>query len=549
MQDAEEIMFPFDIDLFTKKSKQMENAIVGVASRMDNLGKTISSSVSKGVINATAKIKIFTMALQSISKNLPEVGKTFSMASEIISKEFFFPIRQTLMPYLQKIMDWVRDNRAMFAKWGNAVASVLRVAINIAKQFFDTIKSIASILVDSLQKTLGTTFKSLDEFLNVLSVKLSFAMLFIKDAIIKLFETIKPTFEYILSKGGEILGFFGELVSDWMSINSYGDSLATVFEKAYQVWDKIVRVIGDALSSFFKGLKQPLADLMTPLDEIFDAFSRLLDIFGDDNSGVKGAFEWLGNFVGNALMLALDQFAWSLQSVVTLILTLVKGIQLLGDLITGDWDSLSKRADDIGDIWEVWWEKTKQTGSREAGYLASAVTGGEYSTKRTPENQRTAGNSIWEAFGDESFSQEYKYVGRLGEGWSWGGVPNNELWQKDNYVVFKNAEGKWGRADLNEERNKGGKDFFNSHLNENATRIDDGFISKDGKVIHLNPNDNIYAFKGLPLGGGGINVPMNMIFNVTVSEGNAQLVGQQLGQSIHNSLVAKLKEQQMLGGY
>ena len=103
--------------------------------------------------------------------------------------------------------------------------------------------------------------------------------------------------------------------------------------------------------------------------------------------------------------------------------------------------------------------------------------------------------------------------------------------------------------------------------------IDDGIVTKDGKVIQLNPEDNVYAFKNAngikqildnnevnnttnetpkletPALRQSLSAPMNMIFNVTVTEGNAQAVGQQLGYSIHKSFVDRLKEQQMVRGW
>lgn len=162
-------------------------------------------------------------------------------------------------------------------------------------------------------------------------------------------------------------------------------------------------------------------------------------------------FKWLGNFTGNALVIAFEELAWAIDTVVVGIQTLAQSGKLLTDLFSGNWSKLGEDWKATKDIFKGYGERTSATGQRQVN-----------------------------AF----------------------------------------------------------KDMFS---------IDDGIVTKDGKVIQLNPEDNIHAFKGTPM--GGITAPMNMVFNVTVTEGNAQAVGQQLGYSIHKSFVDRLKEQQMVRGW
>ena len=267
-----------------------------------------------------------------------------------------------------------------------------------------------------------------------------------------MFNKISPTFEYVVEKGSEILNFFTSLASSWLSLNGNGDSLVTVLDKVYQIFDKIVHTIGDSLAGFLEGLIPPLKNLMTPLDNIVDSFLRLLNVFGEDNSsGLRSVFKWLGNFAGNTLMIAFEELAWAIDTIVTGIQTLAQSGKLLTDVFSGNWSKLGEDWESMKGIFGDYGKRTSATGQRQI-----------------------------DAF----------------------------------------------------------KGMFS---------IDDGVVTKDGKVIQLNPQDNIYAFKGTPM--GGITAPMNMVFNVTVTEGNAQAVGQQLGYSIHKSFVDRLKEQQMVRGW
>ena len=448
----DEAKFPFDVKGFQKAVDQMSKSISSMETKLNKFGGTMQKSVSKGIMSATAKIGLLVKGFKSVMKNMPEIGQAFKIAGDIMSKEFFFPIRQQIMPYLQKMLDWVRDHRALFAKWGQAVADVLKTVIDVGKTLWNTLKDVVEILTNSLQKGLGTSFKSLDEFISVLQVKIAFVTLLIGDVVKAMFEKIAPTFEYIIGKGSEVLSFFTDLFSAWTTGNDTGKNFMNIMNTLYDIFDKIVHIIGDSVASFLQGMLQPLKDLSAPLDTINNAFQRLLSLFGDgENTGLKKVFSWLGNFVGNQLLAIFEALAVAIDTVVTGIQTLAQSGSLIKDIFTGNWDALSKDWDAVKDLWKDYGGRTKSSGGR-----------------------------IWSA--------EKASIG-----------------------------------------------------------IDDGIVTKDGKVIQLNPEDNVYAFKGTPM--GGITAPMNMVFNVTVTEGNAQAVGQQLGYSIHKSFVDRLKEQQMAGGW
>lgn len=532
-----ELEFPFDINSFMGKVAQMEKSVSNISSRMDRFGKTMTSSVSKGIMFATAKIKLLVGAFKGVTKNIPEIGQSFKIASDIISKEFFFPIRQEITPYLQKMLDWVRDHRSLFAKWGSTVASVIKIVIGVGKQLWEVFTNVAHVLTDTLQRGLGTSFKSIDEFINVLSVKVAVITLLLGDLLSAMLQRITPTFEYIISKGTEILGFFGDLLSSWLDLNENGDSLFTVLDKIYNIFDKIVRVIGDSLSGFLEGLLDPLKKLMTPLDEICDSFQRLLSIFGDDNDGIKGMFKWLGSFTGNVLLVVFEELAWAVGTIVDGIMTLVKAGQLVGDIFKGDWEALTIHSKEIGDIWGAWLDRTQATGTRQFNALVEGVTGGSVDTSITTNPK--AGQPINMRFGSEWIPRKYEYNGKIGEYDSWVGDRGIVLPTKDgkNYYRYQND-------------NIDDMKILEEIRNGNYTNMHDGFISKDGKIVKLDPNDNIYAFKEFgSKSPTNISIPMNMTFNITVSEGNAEKIGRDLGMSIRQSIADKIAIQQMVRGY
>lgn len=481
----DEARFPFDVKGFQKAVGQMSKSVSTMENKLNRFGSTMQKSVSKGIMSATTKIGVLVKGFKSIMKNVPEIGQAFKIASDIVNKEFFFPIRQQIMPYLQKMLDWVRDHRTLFAKWGQSVADVLKIVIDVGKTLYSTLKDVVGILTNSLQRGLGTSFKSLDEFISVLQVKIAFVTLLIGDAIKEMFNRMSPTFEFIVERGAEILKFFMSLASSWLSLNGNGSSLVTVLDKVYDVFDKIVHIVGNALAGFFEGLVKPLKNLMSPLDHITESFLRLLSVFGeDDNSGLRMVFKWLGNLVGGVLLVAFEEMAFAIDTVVVGVQTLAQSGKLLKDIFTGDWTNLGKDWGATKDIFKGYTERTSNVGSRQIDAFKGMLE-----------------------VNDGIITKKGQVI---------------KLNSEDNIYAFKNADNIRHLLDTTDEQFLGG-----------AT----------------NDNFNTIKESELEIPRRSISAPMNMVFNVTVTEGNAQAVGQQLGYSIHKSFVDRLKEQQMVGGW
>ena len=509
----DEAKFPFDVKGFQKAVNQMSNSISSMETKLNKFGSTMQKSVSKGIMFAAAKIGLLVKGFKSIMKNMPEIGQSFKIAGDIMSKEFFFPIRQQIMPYLQRMLDWVRDHRTLFTKWGQAVADVLKIVIDVGKTLWNTLKDVVEILTNSLQKGLGTSFKSLDEFMSVLQVKIAFVTLLIGDAIKAMAEKTAPIFEYIIEKGSEILRFFVDLSSSWLNLNGNGDSLITVLDKVYQVSDKIVHVVGNSLAGFFEGLIPPLKNLMTPLDDIADSFLRLLNIFGEDeNSGLRAVFKWLGNLTGNVLVVAFEELAWAIDTIVVGIQTLAQSGKLLADVFSGNWSKLGEDWKATKDIFKGYGERTSVTGQRQT-----------------------------DAFKD-MFSIDDGIITKKGQ--------IIKLNPDDNIYAFKNANSIKQILDNNTPKNNFGSHgverIFNDTKNFNTSNF---YNNETNNEQIFNNTTNETPKLEIPALRQSLSAPMNMVFNVTVTEGDAQAVGQQLGYSIHKSFVDLLKEQQMAGGW
>lgn len=332
-----EIEFPFDIKGFTKKVNQMSDALSSIGKKVETFGKSVEKHIIGGLTKGLALVGGLVKGFQSITKNMPELTQAFKLASEIVTKEFFFPIRQMVMPYLQKMLDWVRDHRAMFAKWGTLVAQVLRTVIDVAKILWDTMKGIIDTVTGALQKGLNTSFKSLDEFMNVLALKLTVVAMLVGDAMKNLLSAVSPVLEYVIEKGLELADSlapkigqtverlmdtlkklvtqFGEIGKAWLETNEDGNSLITILNTLYDIFDKVLTMGEDAVTSFVEGISPHLINLVTPVQKLVNAFDDLTDaIMGEDDKNVKRAFTWLGDTAGKWLTKAVNGLTAVIQS-------------------------------------------------------------------------------------------------------------------------------------------------------------------------------------------------------------------------------------------
>ena len=125
-KEKEDVDFTFDTTHFRNGIKSIAKGISDVTRNTMRMAK----SVSKGVINAAAKIGLLKLAFRGIQaaiREMPEISKAFGIAKNIILKNFLYPVRKAIFPVLQKFLDWVRDNRAMFVKWGQILVTIFHV--------------------------------------------------------------------------------------------------------------------------------------------------------------------------------------------------------------------------------------------------------------------------------------------------------------------------------------------------------------------------------------------------------------------------------------
>src|SRR5512137_606949 len=321
-------VFNFDVNPFLRGVQKIGEGMDRIQNNAKKFGDTVTNSIGKGINGLIVKIGLLFAAFKSVGavlKEMPEVGQAFGIAKDVFLKNLLWPLRQQVMPMLQKMLDWVRDNRARFVQWGVTVANVFRSVVSVARTLWDVMKSLVDTVGGAFQRAFKTNFKSFDEFVNVLSFKVSAVIVYLGMLAKDLVKDFTPAFDWIMRVGGEVVGFFLDLIKVWTRSNEQGASLFTVMDKLKETFRLIGNFVENAVKGFRDGIVPAISNAMTPIDSFFGTLNRLLGLIGlDDSKGIRGAFSALGYILGTALVGSLATVATIFDSLVTAIGTLAQ---------------------------------------------------------------------------------------------------------------------------------------------------------------------------------------------------------------------------------
>lgn len=380
MANKDDVGFTFDPKPFLNALKQigggMDKTKKAVQKSTADIGKSFMWAMTKAQLMATGIIAIGKSIKNVVNEQIPEIGQAFGIAKEIIFKNLFWPLRQQIVPMLQKMLDWVRDNRTMFVKMGEVIVSIFRTGWTIAKTFvgalspvFDALKKLVGFnkgdwmdgvnlvmaKVATVAIYLGMALKPVIDFLSGIVSKIA------DSGIIKTFVDLAMAVGKVAWEGltGFLAGISGSgaIESILSNIKGLGEAFTSLFSAwsdkkngatMYTVFEKIGSAVGE-IGKFFVtlgtafggGLAANLSTIMTPLQTIFDAVSRL---FGGLNKGpstfLGDVFKQLGLGLGALVTTGLNAVAVALDAIVSSVLTLAGLGTVIQDIFKGDWGAI-----------------------------------------------------------------------------------------------------------------------------------------------------------------------------------------------------------------
>lgn len=268
-------------------------------------------AIAKGNLIANAITSLVRKAWGEFKAGLPELDRTFSIAKEIILRNLFWPIRQVIAPYLQKVLNWVRDNRGLFVRIGSTLVNVFQIVKTSIQTMYAVVKSLWDTFARKVEGFIAPIKKSWDEIINMIMFKTTAVILFIG--------------QIIESAAGFIGNVIGQVV---VMVKSFFDGLVQVITENMGVIDEAI-------------------------DDIIQAFNEIIKIFNLSNEEMKTMAQiaqTIGKVFGGALVIGIKAFATSVMIAVDAVKALVLAMKALGQASIGDfkgaWETLKK----IGDI-------------------------------------------------------------------------------------------------------------------------------------------------------------------------------------------------------
>jgi phage-related protein len=339
-----DVAFTFDpsqviggVDKINAKMGQMAGNFQKAAGQT---AKAVQRGMMKAALLIGGLVAAFKGTVSVIKQYAPEIGEAFNIAKDVFFKNFLWPIRKELMPLLQRMLDWVRKNRARFVQWGQAVANAFKVIVTIAKQVIDWGKQMIRTMAQIFRVLFGDQVRTIEDAWNLLIAKISTVAIFISHLmgsvlslvgefinrfgpqLVNIFkgalETVLAFFDgFIRGAAGikeplmEIFQSVVDFVEDLFSPNRFGDRLqdvfATIGETIGFLFERVARIVNAFIGPFLDKMRDVATPLRVMADAIQGLFERLLD--EEAMGGLEKFFGFLGKITGTAVLVGLQMLA------------------------------------------------------------------------------------------------------------------------------------------------------------------------------------------------------------------------------------------------
>lgn len=327
-----DLSFGFDTKFFEAGMNRIQKSFSG----LQGLAGKVATGVTSGFQKMAAKTLVLVGGLKGVTKlfdQIPEIGKTFGIAKDIIFRNFLFPLRKAIFPMLQKFLDWTRDNRKTFVVWGAALADVFSMVSDGIGDVLKIGKELGRFFVGFINRTFGLQLNNFTELINLTVFKMAVAIEFLKAAFPDIMGKVKPFIDLFADGVGNAIVGVTSLVSGFLqgvsgiekplqsileTINSIGAAFTTIdesgnktnriFETIGKTLGTIFKFVGEIVDAFLTGMKPAIIGMEGPFNRIAKVFDS---IFGDTEtvSQWKTIFEGIGKIVGGTILFAFQAIA------------------------------------------------------------------------------------------------------------------------------------------------------------------------------------------------------------------------------------------------
>ena len=231
-----------------KTKKGIDDVTTGTKEKTKEIGTSLKTSVSNFSEGSSEMLSMVTkkvmglatayLSLRSVMKGVPEIGRVFSHAGDIITRSLFWPLRKQLLPLLQKILDWTRDHRVMFVKWGTMIANAFRSVYQIVLGVIKLVKTFVDSFMRTFEGLFGKITGRMSDTLNIIMFKLTAVFMYV-------LELIRPLIETLGSMIAKITYLFTGL---WEGVKMGMKGLTPALEDLFKAMNMLGVAEGDLIS-------------------------------------------------------------------------------------------------------------------------------------------------------------------------------------------------------------------------------------------------------------------------------------------------------------
>lgn len=288
----QDLQLTFDPKQFQNAINSLVKSISGIESSLGNVGKSTDHMAKTGAIRTGMWTAVMSRGLgmianvaSKIMSKIPEIGRSFSIAGDIISRNLLWPLRQELIPILQKMLNWVRDNRAMFVKWGMVLANIFRAVVGIVKSAFTIWEKMFGKLALGLKKVFGNSIKSVTDLINIIIFRIALL-------VTVLHVLIEPIMTFLVDVFLKLVGLVKQFVQGFASVGSFSG---------------------------------PIMSIVNSFKSLFESFNQILEML-NGSGGLGEAFRILGEIVGGSILYTFKTLATLLDGISTAVKIIIGAI-------------------------------------------------------------------------------------------------------------------------------------------------------------------------------------------------------------------------------
>lgn len=283
----DDVELTFNAESANKFFQQLMKGADAFEKRMQGTATTTTKSNSIMNMSFTGligRLGLVSMAIRGVKKliaSMPEIGRTFSIVGDILNRNLVWPLRQEILPLLQRLLDWARENRAGMVRYGTVLVNLFRAVANVVKGVIDILGNLWNKISSSIERTFGITINSMTELANIAIFKLSavaqYLMIILEpvaDFVAKVFDTALVYVKEFVD--GFKLGF-GEMsapLTDFLNqISRLGGMLDSLIDKGgtlNKVFKTFGYVVGVVVKGALESVVQVIDTLLTSIESIIN---------------------------------------------------------------------------------------------------------------------------------------------------------------------------------------------------------------------------------------------------------------------------------------